>query len=98
MLIVPGLFQEASLMQGALARPGHWSFDSSTQRPLQAFFNPDTNMLEGGVNPLASFFTVEANDTLIQINSSASYSSLEVHLSSGEIPLKGHAASVTRFL
>ncbi|KAF5826167.1 hypothetical protein DUNSADRAFT_4427 [Dunaliella salina] len=46
----------------------------------QAYFNPETNMLEGGINPLTSSSTIEANDTLIQINSSASYSSLELLL------------------
>ena len=41
-----------------------------------------TYEFEGGINPLASFTTVEANDTLIQVNTTATFASLEVGLGS----------------
>lgn len=40
--------------------------------------SPDSYTLLNGINPLASFTTVEANDTLIQVNTSGLYESLEV--------------------
>jgi hypothetical protein len=39
---------------------------------------PDSYKLQGGINPLDSFTSVEANDTLIHVNETGSYESLEV--------------------